>query len=221
MALDGNRVLQRWFDCWCPACRKAQGPGQGMDSNYKVVECETKEPWWEYTVQQLGARGIGRTRKVAQDQGRAMAEKLKPGEFIAVQDREDGNHTVPFMIGVTLDTGDGTCFAVPKEGRQNVNRTRFDDGEYGIAVRWLGRLAEDAELRTFDLVADCAEEFIVNSTELRCSEIEMIPVQPVGPAVRRSGRGKGRDRGRPTTGPRPGQYTLPIETEQLILRTCW
>lgn len=33
-------------------------------------------------------------------------EKLRPGEFIAVQDREDGNHTVPFMIGVTLDTGD-------------------------------------------------------------------------------------------------------------------
>ena len=191
-----------------------------MDSNYRVVECETKEPWWEYTVRLQGARGIGQARKVAQAKGRTMAEKLKPGEFIAVQDREDGNHTVPFMIGVTLDTGDGTCVVVPKQGRQNANRTRFDDGEYGIVVRWLGRLAEDAELRTFDLVADCTEEFIVNSTELRCSQIEMIPEQLVGPAVRRSPRGKGRARGHPA-GPRPGQYTLPVETEQLILSSCW
>ena len=90
-----------------------------------------------------------------------------------------------------LDVGDGTCFAVPKEGKQYVNRTRFDDGEYGIAVRWLGRLTEDPELRTFDLDAECTDEFIVNSSELRCTHIELIPHCPVGPAVRRSPRGYG------------------------------
>ena len=57
---------------------------------------------------------------MAQDQGRAMAEKLKPGEFIAVQDREDGNHTVPFMIGVTLDTGQ---YTLPIETEQLILRT--------------------------------------------------------------------------------------------------
>ena len=68
-----------------------------------------------------------------------MASKLKPGMIVVVQDREDGNHAVPFMIGITVDTGDGTCFAVPAKGRQYVDGTRYDDGEYGVTVRWLSR----------------------------------------------------------------------------------
>ena len=96
------------------------------------------------------------------------------------------------------------------------------EGEYGIAVRWLGRLAEDAELRTFDLAAESTEEFIINSTELRCTKVELTPVQPAGPVVRRSRRrcGRGGAAG-PQARPRPGQYTLPVETEQVILRSCW
>merc|ERR1712022_99101 len=193
-----------------------------MDSNYRVVECETQERWWEYSVRLKGARGIGEARRVAQWKGRMKAETLKPGQFIAVQDREDGHHTVPFMVGVTLDVGDGTCFAVPKEGRQYVNRTRFDNGEYGIAVRWLGRMAEDPELRTFELAAGSTDEFIVNSSELRCTHIELIPDRPVGPAVRRSQRGHGgRARGGRGVAHLQGKYTLPVETEQVILCSCW
>ena len=96
------------------------------------------------------------------------------------------------------------------------------EGEYGIAVRWLGRLAEDAELRTFDLAAESTEEFIINSTELRCTKVELTPVQPAGPVVRRSRRrcGRGGAAG-PQARPRPGQYTLPVQTEQVILRSCW
>lgn len=115
MALDGKRVLQRWFDCWCLACRIARGPGEGMDSNYQVVDCEKKEPSWEYTVRNQ-TRGIVAERKAVQAAGHALASQLKPGMLVAVQDREDGNWTVPFMIGVTVDMGDGTCFAVPAEG---------------------------------------------------------------------------------------------------------
>ena len=192
MALDGARVLQRWFDCHCLACRQVQGPGEGgMDSNCRLVECETQERWWENSVRLKGAHGVGVARKKAQFKGRRMAEKVKPGEFIAVQDREDGHHTVPFMVGVTQDVGDGTCFAVPKEGRQYVNRTRFDDGEYGIAVQWLARLPEDPELRTFELDGD-SEEFVINSTELRCAQIELIPDRPVRAPVRRSPRARKR-----------------------------
>ena len=54
-----------------------------------------------------------------QKAGHSLASKLKPGMFVAVQDREDGNHAVPFMhmIGITVDAGDGTCFAVPAKIR--------------------------------------------------------------------------------------------------------
>ena len=99
---------------------------------------------------------------------------------------------------------------------------QVDDGEYGIAVRWLGRLTEDLELRTFDLDAECTDEFIVNSSELRCTHIELMHHCPVGPAVRRSPRGYGghvRD-GRGVAHLQ-GKCTLPIETEQTILRSCW
>ena len=92
-------------------------------------------------------------------------------------------------------------------------------------MRWLGRLAEDPELRTFELDADCTDEFIVNSSELRCTHIELIPDRPVGPAVRRSRRvhaGHGHDRdGRGVAHLQGRKYTLPVETEQTILRSCW
>ena len=213
-------------------CTVSSSPASGPKVNYwrvtyKCPGCNVKHQpkgyWTKTSTQESVAFDIA--EKIHAVHGSCnTAPPTKSGEFIAVQDREDGNHTIPFMIGVTLDTGDGTCFAVPKKGRQNVNRTRFDDGEYGIAVQWLGRLAEDSELRTFDLAADCAEEFIVNSTELRCSQIEMIPVQALGPTVRRSRRSRGGGGGHhaaKVAGQRPGQYTLPVETEQLILRTCW
>ena len=162
-----------------------------MDSNYQVVECESNEPSWEYTVRNK-TRGIAAERKAVQKAGHSMASKLKPGVFVAVQDREDGNHAVPFMIGMTIDTGDGACFAVPAKGRQYVNRTRYDDGEYGVAVQWLSRLAEDPEQRTFELDKS-SEQFIFNSTELRCIDIEMPRMcagpTPRRPTTRRKGRG--------------------------------
>ena len=82
----------------------AEEPGTGsMDSNYQVQCCACKEPWWECSVQLNGTRGIGAQRKIAQKKGREMVEKLEPGTFIAVQDRQDQNHAVPFLIGVTVD----------------------------------------------------------------------------------------------------------------------
>ena len=148
-----------------------------------------------------------------------MASKLKRGMFVAVQDREDGNHAVPFMIGITVDAGDGTCFAVPAKGRQYVNCTRFDDGEYGVAVRWLCRLAEDPEQRTFELDNN-SKQIIFNSTESRAIDVDMhrahvgpTPVRPV--TSRQSGRG------RVGCGVRGGKFTLKVESEQDILKLGW
>ena len=108
MALSKERVLQRWFDCWCPKFFLATGPGCGaMDSNYLVFSCEYSEPWWEHSVALKGTQGIIAQKKEAQRKGREEAKKLKPGTFIAVQDRSSQEYTIPFMIGITLDTGHG------------------------------------------------------------------------------------------------------------------
>ena len=98
-----------------------------------------------------------------------------------------------------------------------MNRTRFDDGEYGVAVQWLSRLAEDAEQRTFEL-DKTSKQFIFNSTELRAVDVEMPRVR-VGPApirpVTRSGRGGA------CCSARGGKFILPVESEQGILKLCW
>ena len=92
-------------------------------------------------------------------------------------------------------------------------------------MRWLDRLVEDPdpELRPFELAADSTAEFIVNSSELRCTHIELIPDHPVGPAVRRSRRVRGgHDRdGRGVAHLQGRKFELPVETEQTILRSCW
>ena len=134
MALGGERVLQRWFDCWCCKCLLVASPGvPPMDSNYQVPACECGEPWWEHSVALLGARGIMAQKKQAQSRGRELARKLKPNSFIAVQDRQGQGHTVPFLIGITLDTGGGSCIIEEVQDRKTINGTRFDPGVVAAA----------------------------------------------------------------------------------------
>jgi hypothetical protein len=73
-----------------------------MDSNYKVRGCQSKEPWWEYSVALLGAQGIIAQRKEAQRKGRELARSLKPNTFIAVQDREAQGDAPPQLLCTTM-----------------------------------------------------------------------------------------------------------------------
>ena len=99
-----------------------------------------------------------------------------------------------------------------------MNDTRFDVGEIGIAVRWLSRLAEDPEKRTFELDPH-SKEFVINSTELRAGNIEMDQQEVAGPAVRRSARTAARSAQQAKYLAR--KYVLPTETEQNTLTSCW
>lgn len=156
-ALRDNSVLYRWFDCWCPACMSASGPGIGsMDSNYQVKDCKAGERWYEATVALQGTRGIIAQRKEAQRKGRELAKQLKPGEYIAVQDRVSQHNSAAFLIGIVCDTGTGSCIArdVPKRapvrgrgrGRgsssstqrhtEHIGGIRFDEGDIAVSVRW-------------------------------------------------------------------------------------
>ena len=94
--------------------------------------------------------------RYSQKKGRELAKQLKPGEYIAVQDREGQHCGAPFWIGITCDTGDGTCIAraVPKQpptkgrgrGRggsmptqrrtEHIDGIRFDEGDVAVSVRW-------------------------------------------------------------------------------------
>ena len=219
MALTKGKVLQRWFDCWCRNCMRATEPGEGtMNSNYQINQCLLSEPYYECSVQLQGTRGVIAQRKAAQAKGRDLARHLQPGTFVAFQDRENQNDSVPFMIGITIDYGNGTCIIQDMfTERTYLNGTRFDEGDCAIAVRWLQRLSEDPEQRTFEYhVNDTAEVSVLNSTELRHTNIELELVPPMGATLRRSNRSVPRGH---TAGSR--KYSLPVAIEQAILNDCW
>ena len=81
----------------------------------------------------------------------------------------------------------------------------------------MDRLAEDSQHRTYELPLD-AEETVFNSTELRCIDLELEtdagPVQ----VVRRSYRLQSGSRG---VARNPKKFTLPTESECVILNSCW
>ena len=90
----------------------------------------------------------------------------------------------------------------------------------------LERLSEDAEQRTFELGNDNLDEFVVNSTELRFSDVEMdkYVVPPAGPAVaavRRSSRSSVRASISSAGVHVNKKYILPVEIEQHILKHCY
>ena len=92
-------------------------------------------------------------------------------------------------------------------------------GDFAISVRWLARLDEDEQQRTFELSNEEGEEFTINSTELRLSEIELDKVVPAGPIPRRSGRQHASSRARNCEQNMSTKYILPAAIEQHILET--
>ena len=107
----------------------------------------------------------------------------------AADDLRAGEH---YIIGITVDCGNGGCILKQVQGkdRECIDGTRFDNGDYAVAMRWLTRLDEDLdpEQRTFEL-DPCSQIFTINSSELRWNNIELDRVLPAEPQVRRSGRG--------------------------------
>ena len=129
---------------------------------------------------------------------------------------------MPFLIGVTLDVGNGSCIKEEVSERKNIDGTGFDPGDFAIAVRWLERVDDDEQQRTFEFSSTDGSQFVINSTELRHSGFELDKVAPLGPIPRRAARSSTQvsSRARAAQSNIPTQYVLPVQIEQFILETC-
>ena len=76
--------------------------------------------------------------RTAQRQRACWETQACSGTFIAVQDRGVTGPNVPFLIGITQDTGNGSCIEQHIGRRQTINSTRFDAGDYAISMKWSG-----------------------------------------------------------------------------------
>ena len=175
-----------------------------------------QEPWWDCTVNLQGPRGVRRQQQLAQKKGRELAESLTPNTFIAVQDRRAQGSDAHFLIGITVACDGDSCIKKKVEVRETIDGTRFDPGDYAIVVRWLSRLAEDPEQRTFELTGE-EELFLISSTELRYSDVGLDLVPPVLAPVRRSNRSSTQAQSSRGQVLKP-KYVLDIESEQAILK---
>ena len=107
------------------------------------------------------ALGIAERRAAAQREGKRQLEKLKPGMWVAVQDR-------------SVTEGDqfwlGQAFAIPnRQGSSCVHKavvdrsewiagSEFGRGDFAVAVKWWVKTAADTEERTYEEWAPSIED---------------------------------------------------------------
>ena len=188
-------------------------------------------------------------RKHAQEAGRKLAAKLKPGDWIAVQDRRTVDPVFPFMIGrvVCADgsnrsrLNDQGCIVKTVSEKETIDGQRFDAGDMVVTVRWCkhcmlqgvltlwwcrySRDTADCEGLTFEI----AEFGVFNSTELRAGQFKMdkvdapIPVHVPSCGGADSGGGSDSDDDAPlrNISGLTSQRTLPKAIERNILHECW
>jgi hypothetical protein len=220
LSISDGRVNHREFDCWCHSCIMAGGHSLGtMDCDSIISTCinagKKAHKWYQCDVARKDVCGVAGRRVSAQHEGHKLVARLNPGSYVAVQNREV-NNTDPYWVGITLDSGDGTCVIKKNLGRtEKIQGMTFTRGDYAVAVRWLARDDADSKRLTFlsaDHDAPAAQE-VFNSTELRCIDLNMTEQKCLAPAGRltRSGR----------VAPREKRFVLSGEEESVILNACW
>lgn len=225
-AVCDGQVGQRQWDCHCPPCL---GSALSM-SSYYVPQCEkgdskpgkeNVEKWHGCGVEKMDPAGVAVRRKASQGEGHKLAGKLKGklGVFVAAQAR--GDNTEDYLIGVTVDAGNGGPIIKQVNSRsERINDTEFTRGDYAIAVQWFHRYAGDDSRLTFvkgtydgDIKHD-----VLNSTDLRAVAFKMKEVQMPAPP-RRVTRNKST---LPDVPDEPDvDYLLDSEFEDGILKQCW
>lgn len=156
MVLGDSKLKMRLHDCWCRKCR-AFGTTDADDDDLLPCPQAMSWPWKDREVRREDARGVRADRIKLEEKGRALAAKLKVGDFVAVQHVKPrgrrGEHTDCYWVGVVVNQGNGKCTYVSPCNRE-INGVGFDKGEIAVAVRWLEREGSDTEHRTFRMGPD-------------------------------------------------------------------
>jgi len=189
--LRAGEVLMRPYSCWCPACFEVAdaGPGAGicLTSDYKVDGCaKASDPLYEWRNASCRAKTGAQASapdKRAREHGHALAAAgLEPGQWVLVE--AFGDEQDEIWLGKTVAFGafgrQLSCCKQHTGGQQNVFGTRFNTGDYMVAVQWYERLTENGDRERREFVRGERMIDIINSTELRMAgvRVEAIGVFP-------------------------------------------
>jgi hypothetical protein len=168
MMLDSGVFGRREHSHWCWACCGARGRGQGTtNSNLDVAGCDVCDDpqhiWKEQEVQRTDPLGIAERRAKAQKAGADMVARLKPGMWLASQDRMTDDS---FWIGQAHKLPNGTCVhKAVTERTDNMAGVQYTRGDFAIAVKWWLKTADDPEERTY-------EEWVPTQADIEAFGIE-------------------------------------------------
>ena len=165
LILASEQVARRERSCWCPACMLAHRRDSpqlrlATEGELHCLECDSGQrfgapafPWREQTVKDLGT-GLAGRRKNAQVLGCALAKKIKPGEFFALQAREQwsASESVHLRPGYFWVAQAGSNFRIEvADKRMTIGGTVFSKGDLIIRIgRYFDRDVADPSGLTFE-----------------------------------------------------------------------
>ena len=176
--LREGEVLMRPHSCWCPACFEvaAAGPGAGtrLSTQYGVSGCaKAGNALYEWSNSscraKTGAEASSPDQR-ARAHGHGLAQAgIEPGQWVLVEafcDDED-----EMWLGKTLPFGGfgprSPCCKKYTDPPKTLYGTRFNTGDYMVAVQWYERLTESGDGERREFIRGPRMVDVINSTELR------------------------------------------------------
>jgi hypothetical protein len=182
----------RPYSCWCPACCDAAAAGPGrrtrFDSNYELPGCtKAGNPlyaWRNASCRAKNGAEASSPDKRARKHGHELAAAgIRPDQWILVE--AFGDNDDEMWLGKTEAFFGGSCYKQHRGGQQNLYGTRFNTGDYMVAVQWYEeRLTESDSGRRREFVRGERATDVINSTELRGVGVRVEKMRPF-PAVKR------------------------------------
>ena len=181
--LREGEVLMRPHSCWCRVCFEVAmaGPGAGtrLTSQYEVRGC-VKEANALYQWRNASCRAKTGAEACCPDQrarahGHELAAVLKPGQWVLIEAFND--EVDELWLAKTEACREfglqPSCCKQHSSGQGNMYETRFNTGDYMVALQWYERLSESGNGERREFVRGKRMIDVINSTELRLIGFEM------------------------------------------------
>mmetsp|Transcript_40156 Transcript_40156/g.79066 ORF Transcript_40156/g.79066 Transcript_40156/m.79066 type:complete len:242 (+) Transcript_40156:239-964(+) len=193
------------------------------------ANCERRQDlyyqWHEESCHKRAGAGVGVNTQEVRDQGHATASHLVAGQRVLVEYRHCTHDLGTLWLGRTVanQKWNGACVKSAKQACKEakkkfvkVDKTRFDEKDYMVAVQWL-ELDGDNGLGQ-DYVMQSQTAYIFNSTELRLAGFGVQ--QTAGPVAYNSRERRGEQAGKMSQIMAAQKWLLPADVRLRAETAC-
>ena len=190
MLIPGAEVLVRPRSCWCLPCLSVamSGPGEEtkLNSIYEVGGNGIGEPcdmmslekrpkfytWRNESCRFKVSPQVAVREKHIKDRGHSLSNGLQVGMWVLVEAFGDEDDDMWLGKTVAFPDDDDVCAREHTTGQTFMYSTRFDKGDFTIAVQWYERSAECSDERREFIMGE-PDISLASSSELRACGFQM------------------------------------------------